>query len=51
MTTEYTLSYEELSEVLADRKNESEELIDRMTFQNLLNGFLSGRTKDARSHP
>ena len=48
MTTEYTLSYEELSEVLADRKNESEELIDRMTFQNLLNGFLSRRSKDAR---
>ena len=48
MNTEYTLSYEELSEVLADRKNESEELIDRMTLQNLLNKFLSVRSKDAR---
>ena len=47
--TEYSVSYEEMSEVLADRQNETEELIDRLTFQELLNRFLSGRPKDVRT--
>ena len=48
MNTEYTLSYEELSEVLADRNNETEELADRLTLQNLLNRFLDGRPRENR---
>ena len=48
-STEYALSFEELSEVLADRKNETEELVDRLTLQNILNRFLSERPKEARA--
>ena len=47
--SEYAVSYEELSEVLADRRNETEELISRITLQELLNRFLSKRPKEARA--
>ncbi len=46
--TEYAHSYEELSEVLADSRNEAEELVDRITLRELRNRFLSGRPKDVR---
>ena len=47
--SEYALSYEELSEVLADRKDETEELISRMALEELLNRFLSKRPKETRA--
>ena len=47
--SEYALSYEELSEVLADRKDETEELISRMALEELLNRFLSKRPKETRT--
>ena len=47
--SEYAVSYEELSEVLADPKDETGELIGRLALEDLLNRFLSGRPKDARA--
>ena len=46
--SEYELSYEELSEVLPDRKDEIAEHVERMALSDLLNRYLSGRPKDIR---
>ncbi|MBR6321924.1 MAG: RNA polymerase sigma factor [Lachnospiraceae bacterium] len=47
--SEYALSYDELSEVLADTKSESDDVIDRIYLGELLNRFLSGRPQELRN--
>ena len=47
--SEYAVSYEELSEVLSDGRDETEELISRFVLQDLLDRFLSKRPKEARA--
>lgn len=48
INSEYALSYEELSEVLPDTRDETGELLERMTLRELLNRYLSGRPKEVR---
>ena len=46
--TEYDQSYEELSEVLAGKGSEAEEITGRIALGGLMNRYLSGRPKDVR---
>ena len=47
--SEYDASYEELSEVLSDDKNDPENVVERIALGSLLNRFLEGRGEDVRT--